>query len=132
MDIKTYYVSTGRITLMGFAMGPMNHVWYTMLDSLLPGKAAAVVVKKILMDQTIAAPFFAFTYFMGDYLHQHFIILYVKSHVQYYSKIVLYIPVLKFIVELIFSGSGTLERQPLDVSWNDFRAKFWDVYKVIV
>ena len=55
----------GRITTMGFAMGPMNHVWYTMLDAILPGKAASVVVKKILMDQTIAAPFFAFTYFMG-------------------------------------------------------------------
>lgn len=46
-------------------MGPCNHGWYTFLDKILPAVNPLVVVKKILMDQIVAAPFMAFGFFMG-------------------------------------------------------------------
>ena len=45
--------------------GPPHHYWYLYLDKLLPGKSKAVVIKKILADQAIAAPFFAVTFIYG-------------------------------------------------------------------
>ena len=55
----------GRVAVMGLGMGPLNHFWYQFLDNVLPGRGPAIVVKKILADQIIAAPFFSLTYFMG-------------------------------------------------------------------
>ena len=45
--------------------GPPHHYWYLYLDKLLPGKSKAVVIKKILADQAVAAPFFAITFIYG-------------------------------------------------------------------
>ena len=50
---------------MGVIMGPFNHYWYTFLDKVLPGATSSTVVKKILMDQIIASPYFAFSFFVG-------------------------------------------------------------------
>jgi len=64
--IKYDWGRTGRMCCIGlFLQGPCNHAWYTMLDKMLPGKAKATVVKKILLDQTMAAPFFACSFFLG-------------------------------------------------------------------
>lgn len=81
---------TLRAASIGVVMGPFNHLWYMYLDKVLPGRDTVTVFKKILADQVVASPFFAFTYFMGI---------------------------------------GTLEGQPVTVSWTDFKAKFWTVYK---
>ncbi|KAG8231481.1 hypothetical protein J437_LFUL000198 [Ladona fulva] len=56
---------TGRMFLVGLSQGPPHHIWYTWLDRKIPRKNASAVVKKILADQLIAAPFFAFTFFIG-------------------------------------------------------------------
>jgi len=48
--------------LVGLAMGPVHHYWYVWLDRYLK---ANQVWRKILADQIIAAPFFAFSFFYG-------------------------------------------------------------------
>ena len=48
-----------------YLKGPPHHYWYLYLDKLLPGKSKAVVIKKILADQAVAAPFFAITFIYG-------------------------------------------------------------------
>jgi hypothetical protein len=53
---------------LGTVLGPLNHVWYSALDKFLVGKATTTVAKKILLDQLIGSPMFAFTFFMGRYL----------------------------------------------------------------
>jgi protein Mpv17 len=50
---------------MGFMMGPLNHAWYTTLDRFLPAITGKTVIKKIFLDQIIASPVFACSFFMG-------------------------------------------------------------------
>lgn len=54
-----------RMLAVGLSQGPPHHYWYLALDRALPGKTAGVVVRKILADQIIAAPFFAVTFVVG-------------------------------------------------------------------
>uniref|UniRef100_A0ABM0M4S3 Mpv17-like protein 2-like n=1 Tax=Saccoglossus kowalevskii TaxID=10224 RepID=A0ABM0M4S3_SACKO len=56
---------TARMFSIGLVLGPFNHYWYGFLDRLLPAKTIAVVIRKILLDQTVASPFFAASYFIG-------------------------------------------------------------------
>ncbi|XP_070562867.1 mpv17-like protein 2 [Ptychodera flava] len=56
---------TGRMFLIGLMIGPFNHVWYKFLDHFLPARTTGVIVRKILLDQIVASPFFATTFFMG-------------------------------------------------------------------
>ncbi|CAL4212618.1 unnamed protein product, partial [Meganyctiphanes norvegica] len=56
---------TGRLFIVGLIEGPPHHIFYGVMDKVLPGKSTRIVVKKILADQIIAAPFFAITFFMG-------------------------------------------------------------------
>lgn len=58
-------MSTGRMVCMGVALGPLNHAWYTTLDRFLPAITTSTVLKKILLDQVIASPMFACSFFMG-------------------------------------------------------------------
>lgn len=55
----------GRMFAVGLCLGPFNHLWYSYLDKVLPGKTLTTVLKKILADQIVASPFFAFTFFVG-------------------------------------------------------------------
>ena len=50
---------------VGLAQGPAHHYWYTKLDKLLPRRNLRAVGLKILADQLVAAPFFAFTFIVG-------------------------------------------------------------------
>ena len=56
---------SGRMAAVGLSQGPPHHYWYVWLDKLLPKKDLRSVVFKILLDQFIAAPFFAITFFYG-------------------------------------------------------------------
>ena len=58
----------GRLGGTGLLLGPFNHVWYAFLDRVLPGCNTATVLRKILSDQLIASPFFAFAFFAGQFL----------------------------------------------------------------
>lgn len=64
-DKKIQWARTARMFTMGIVLGPCNHGWYTFLDRILPGIRPTTIVRKILLDQIVASPFFAFTFFMG-------------------------------------------------------------------
>ena len=53
------------LTIFSSGQGPPHHYWYLYLDKLMPGKSRSVVIKKILADQAVAAPFFAITFIYG-------------------------------------------------------------------
>lgn len=91
LDKKTIdWSRVGRMCTIGIILGPFNHGWYSLLDRVMPGRTGRIVVKKILCDQLVASPFFAFAFFMG---------------------------------------MGTLEGQKFQVSLDEFKSKFWSVYK---
>ncbi|XP_077982066.1 mpv17-like protein 2 [Glandiceps talaboti] len=56
---------TGRMFVIGLILGPFNHCWYKFLDHILPARTFGIIVRKILLDEIIASPFFATTFFMG-------------------------------------------------------------------
>lgn len=62
---KHNWPRTGRMFCMGFVLGPFNHCWYKILDHILKGATGRIVVKKIMCDQAVAAPFFCSSFFMG-------------------------------------------------------------------
>jgi protein Mpv17 len=53
---------SGRMLAIGLVMGPPHHYWYLWLDRYLK---QTQVWSKILADQILAAPFFAFGFFYG-------------------------------------------------------------------
>lgn len=55
-----------RLFLVGLMEGPLQYVYYTRLDRLLPGRALPTVVKKVALDQTVAAPLFISVFFYGS------------------------------------------------------------------
>ncbi len=64
----------GRMFLIGFAQGPINHAWYTFLDRAIKGSAGQQVFRKIILDQIIASPFFAWFFFMGKRFYNFFVV----------------------------------------------------------
>lgn len=52
-------------TLTGTAMGTQAHVWYTFLDRIIAQPTWRNVFKKVVLDQTIAAPIYTMTYILG-------------------------------------------------------------------
>ena len=42
---------------IGLVSGPLVHYWYKFLDGRLPGSALRTVIKKVLMEMTLAVPF---------------------------------------------------------------------------
>jgi len=49
----------------GTAMGVEGHVWYTFLDRIIAQPTWRNVFKKVLLDQTVAAPTYTTTYIIG-------------------------------------------------------------------
>jgi hypothetical protein len=46
-------------------MGVEGHVWYSFLDRIIVQPTWRNVFKKVILDQTIAAPFYTLTYIVG-------------------------------------------------------------------
>ncbi len=40
-----------RLTAWGGLFAPLAHVWYGVLDKMVPGEGSAVLVKKVAADQ---------------------------------------------------------------------------------
>lgn len=56
---------SGRMFIMGLALGPFNHYWYIYLDKFLPGIKKKTIFKKVILDEVIASPFFLAAFFVG-------------------------------------------------------------------
>jgi len=54
-----------RMLTVGLLAGPPHHYFYTILDKFLPGRSGRTIMKKVLLDQIIAAPFFALLFIYG-------------------------------------------------------------------
>jgi hypothetical protein len=50
----------------GTVLGTEGHVWYTFLDRLIVQPTWRNVFKKVVLDQTIAAPIYTITYIIGE------------------------------------------------------------------
>ena len=48
-----------------FFYGPASHLWYTRLDSHIPGATLTIVFKKLMFDEMIGSPIFFFLFFAG-------------------------------------------------------------------
>ncbi|CAF0923427.1 unnamed protein product [Rotaria sp. Silwood1] len=46
-------------------MGVEGHIWYTFLDQFIVKRTWSSVLKKVILDQTIGAPFYTLTYIVG-------------------------------------------------------------------
>lgn len=60
------------MAVVGITQGPPHHYWYLALDTFLPGRSRSMILKKILADQIIAAPFFAISFiYIASLLEGH-------------------------------------------------------------
>ncbi|XP_071555305.1 mpv17-like protein 2 [Temnothorax nylanderi] len=59
------YMRTRNMTVVGLVQGPFHHCFYTILDKVLPGRNAKSVLKKTLLDQSIASPTCLGIFFVG-------------------------------------------------------------------
>lgn len=50
---------------VGLVQGLPNHLWYTWLDRILPGRTLTTVGKKIVADQLICSPISSASFFVG-------------------------------------------------------------------
>ncbi|XP_066600901.1 mpv17-like protein 2 isoform X2 [Prorops nasuta] len=59
------YQRTKNMMIVGLLQGPFNHYFYAILDRFLPGKNAMSILKKTVLDQSIASPFTLGIFFIG-------------------------------------------------------------------
>lgn len=55
---------TAHMSISGMTVGIFCHNWYRYLDARLPGRSIGLVLKKVLIDQTIASPCVIFLFFI--------------------------------------------------------------------
>ncbi|KMQ95431.1 mpv17-like protein 2-like protein [Lasius niger] len=65
------YARTRNMTVVGLIQGPFHHWFYTILDRVLPGRSAKSIVKKMLLDQSIASPTCLAIFFVGLGIMEH-------------------------------------------------------------
>lgn len=62
------YIFVGNMALYGLILyGPASHLWYTGLESLIPGASMSVVCQKLLIDEAIGSLLFGFLFFAGSF-----------------------------------------------------------------
>lgn len=65
------YMRTRNMAVVGLLQGPFHHWFYMFLDRVFPGKSAKSVIKKTLLDQTIASPTCLAIFFVGLGVLEH-------------------------------------------------------------
>ncbi|KAH9515411.1 hypothetical protein Btru_014384 [Bulinus truncatus] len=58
-------VRNRRTMIVGLVLGLFDHFWYESLDHYLRGNSLNVVLKKVLLDQIVAGPFFCSSFIIG-------------------------------------------------------------------
>ena len=71
---------TFRMAVLGACMGPLNHYWYVLLDRLLPGVSARIVLKKVVLDQLVMAPLCCSVFYFGELL-RIIVVLYFTAYI---------------------------------------------------
>ena len=67
LKVKLSFVFVvGHLFTIGLMLGPLLHGWYVLLDRILPAATGVSVAKKVLMDQSIAAPICIVSFFLGE------------------------------------------------------------------
>lgn len=59
------YTRTKNMTVVGLIQGPFHHWFYLLLERVLPGRSTKSVIKKTLLDQSIASPTCLAIFFVG-------------------------------------------------------------------
>ncbi|XP_049537564.1 mpv17-like protein 2 [Anopheles darlingi] len=54
---------TRNMSISGMTVGVFCHNWYNFMDRRFPGRALGLVLKKVLIDQTVASPIVIFLFF---------------------------------------------------------------------
>lgn len=50
---------------VGFCLGPLQHLFYKFIDERYPCRSWRIVLKKVLIDQTIASPVYIAAFFLA-------------------------------------------------------------------
>ncbi|KAI8787073.1 mpv17 protein 2 [Biomphalaria glabrata] len=58
-------VRNRRTMIIGVILGLCDHLWYEGLDHYLRGNSLDIILKKVLLDQIIAGPFFCSAFIVG-------------------------------------------------------------------
>ncbi|XP_053685939.1 mpv17-like protein 2 [Sabethes cyaneus] len=54
---------TKQMSLSGMTVGIFCHNWYNFMDRRFPGRTLKIILKKVLIDQTVASPIVIFLFF---------------------------------------------------------------------
>ncbi|XP_068143196.1 PXMP2/4 family protein 4 [Drosophila tropicalis] len=57
------YHRSGRMFITGLIMGPIQHLFYNLLDHILPQNTQIATLKKIFWDQLLMSPMYLFGFF---------------------------------------------------------------------
>ncbi|XP_062539290.1 mpv17-like protein 2 [Armigeres subalbatus] len=55
---------TRQMSISGMTVGIFCHNWYNFMDRRFPGRTLGIVLKKVLIDQTVASPIVIFLFFI--------------------------------------------------------------------
>ncbi|XP_065080888.1 mpv17-like protein 2 [Ochlerotatus camptorhynchus] len=56
-------IRTRQMSISGMTVGIFCHNWYNFMDRRFPGRTLGIVLKKVLIDQTVASPIVIFLFF---------------------------------------------------------------------
>ncbi|XP_001601148.1 mpv17-like protein 2 [Nasonia vitripennis] len=59
------WIRTRNMATVGLLQGPFHHYFYAVLEKFVPGRSAVSIVKKTLLDQSIASPTCLGIFFFG-------------------------------------------------------------------
>lgn len=65
------YMRMKNMITVGLLQGPFHHYFYAALERFIPGRNAKSIVKKTLLDQSIASPTCLIIFFVGIGLLEH-------------------------------------------------------------